>query len=40
VHGIALRTRAGRLVRLPRAARWVELAAEEVARVRDTALAA
>jgi dienelactone hydrolase len=40
VHGIALRTRSGRLVRLPRAARWVELAAEEVARFRDTALVA
>jgi pimeloyl-ACP methyl ester carboxylesterase len=38
VHGIALRARSGRLVRLPRAARWVELAAEEVARFRDTAL--
>ena len=40
VHGIALRARSGRLVRLPRAARWVELAAEEVARFRDTALVA
>jgi len=36
VHGIALRSRrSGRLLALPRAARWSELAAEHVARFRD-----
>jgi pimeloyl-ACP methyl ester carboxylesterase len=36
VHGIALRSRlSGRLLALPRAARWKELAAEHVARFRD-----
>jgi dienelactone hydrolase len=35
VHGIALRSPRGRLVRLPRAARWEELAAAHVARFRD-----
>jgi pimeloyl-ACP methyl ester carboxylesterase len=35
VHGIALRSPAGRLVRLPRAARWEELAASCVARFDD-----
>lgn len=34
VHGIALRSRGGRLVPLPRAARWAELAAMHVARHR------
>jgi len=36
VHGIALRSRrSGRLLALPRAARWNELAAQHVARFRD-----
>jgi len=36
VHGIALRSRlSGRLLALPRAARWKELAGEHVARFRD-----
>jgi len=36
VHGLALRSRrSGRLVALPRAGRWTELAAEHVARFRD-----
>jgi dienelactone hydrolase len=35
VHGIALRSPWGRLVRLPRASRWEELAAAHVARFRD-----
>lgn len=36
VHGIALRSRrSGRLLSLPRAARWKELAAEHVERFRD-----
>jgi pimeloyl-ACP methyl ester carboxylesterase len=36
VHGIALRSRrSGRLLALPRAARWKELAAEHVARFRE-----
>jgi pimeloyl-ACP methyl ester carboxylesterase len=36
VHGLALRSRrGGRLVALPRAARWKELAEEHVARFRD-----
>ena len=34
VHGIALRRRSGKLVTLPRAARWAELAAADVARFR------
>ncbi len=34
VHGMALRSRGGRLVTLPRAARWAELAATHVARLR------
>jgi pimeloyl-ACP methyl ester carboxylesterase len=34
VHGIALRTPSGRLVPLPRAARWAELVAAEIARFR------
>ncbi len=34
VHGIALRSRGGRLVPLPRAARWAELAGTHVARFR------
>jgi pimeloyl-ACP methyl ester carboxylesterase len=32
VHGVALRSRRGRLVRLPRAERWVELVDEELGR--------
>ena len=35
VHGIAVRRRSGKLVLLPRAARWAELAAAEVAAFRD-----
>jgi pimeloyl-ACP methyl ester carboxylesterase len=35
VHGIALRLRSGRLVTLPRAARWAELAAADVALFSD-----
>jgi len=34
LHGIALRGRGGRLVPLPRAGRWIELAASRVAQVR------
>jgi pimeloyl-ACP methyl ester carboxylesterase len=34
VHGLALRSRSGRLVALPRASRWAELALAEVARFR------
>jgi pimeloyl-ACP methyl ester carboxylesterase len=34
VHGVALRAPSGRLVPLPRAARWVELVAAEIARFR------
>jgi len=35
LHGVALRRRSGRLVRLPRAARWAELAADRIALFRD-----
>ena len=35
VHGIALRRRSGKLVTLPRAERWAELAAADVARFRE-----
>ena len=35
VHGIALRRRSGKLVTLPRAARWAELAGADVARFRE-----
>lgn len=34
VHGIALRTPSGRLLPLPRASRWAELVAVEIARLR------
>lgn len=35
LHGVALRRRSGRLVALPRASRWEELAVVNVARFRD-----
>lgn len=35
LHGVALRRRSGRLVTLPRAARWAELAAARIALFRD-----
>jgi hypothetical protein len=35
LHGIAVRRRSGKLVTLPRAARWAELAATGVALFRD-----
>jgi pimeloyl-ACP methyl ester carboxylesterase len=37
VHGLALRAPSGRLVTLPRAARWAELVAEHVSRFRGSA---